>query len=115
MFLILVNSSCSNECEEIEDHEGFILIYDELSCHSCLSNAKFFTDSLVNEASQKYIIYLINPISKKKIELEFREFSPIQIIEDSEQPLKCLDEFPRVSLVVKNGSEFNLIKDFTSN
>lgn len=87
----------------------------QFNCHSCLSKAKIFTDSMVNDMHQKYIMYLINPISKRKIELEFRAYSPIGIIEENEGLLNCLTEYPRVSLVFKNGSQFKLIKDFTSN
>lgn len=115
MFFTLVSSSCATKFGKLKDYDGLILIYDELNCHSCLSKAKVFTDSIVNEGRQKYIIYLINPISKKKIELEFREYSPTLIIEENEDPLECLNQYPKVSLIVKKGSEFNLVKDFTSN
>lgn len=114
IFLILVNSSCG-DCKEIEDYEGLILIYDELNCHSCLSKAKAFTDSIVNDSHQEYILYLINQVSKRKIELEFREYSPNLIIQENDNPLECLKQYPRVSLVFKNGSEFSLVKNFTSN
>ncbi len=113
ILLILIPLSCETKKCDILIQEGIYLIYDERFCEKCRLKALKMADSLVSNEIEYYLIS-INTISRRKTQIEFRDFAPIEIFYLADNQKGCLKEFPEVSLISNIKNEFKILKDFTN-
>ncbi|GMQ35639.1 hypothetical protein [Algoriphagus taiwanensis] len=109
---LMILFSCKEEKCDLFFNDGIYLIYDERYCEKCRLTALSLVDSLVKNEIEYYLIS-INTISKRKTELEFREFAPIQIYYAKPNDKNCLIDFPEISLIYKNSENIRLLTDLT--